>query len=91
MDLKKVERISKALSDPSRILILKEISKKKECLYCTEISDIVELAQPSISHHVKQLVDADLIVSSKEGRAVKYVLNKTILDEYADFLKSLPL
>jgi ArsR family transcriptional regulator len=91
MDLKKVEKISKALSDPSRILILKEISKKKACLYCTEISDIVDLAQPSISHHVKQLIDADLISSSKEGRAVKYALNTKVLDEYTEFLKSLQL
>ena len=89
MDLKKVERISKALSDPNRILILKEISKKKDCLYCTEISDVVCLAQPSISHHVKQLMDADLIIPVKEGRAMKYSLNKTVLDEYSDFLKSL--
>jgi len=91
MDLKKVERISKALSDPSRILILKEISKKKTCLYCTEISDIVDLAQPSISHHVKQLIDADLIISSKEGRAVKYALNNAVLDEYTEFLRGLQL
>jgi ArsR family transcriptional regulator, arsenate/arsenite/antimonite-responsive transcriptional repressor len=89
MDIKKVERISKALSDPSRIKILKEISKKRGCLYCTEIGDMIDLAQPSISHHLKQLVDADLVISYKEGRSVKFALNKNVLEEYTKFLSGL--
>jgi ArsR family transcriptional regulator len=92
MDVRKVERISKALSDPSRITILQELGGKKEgCLYCNEISDFIDLAQPSISHHVKQLTDADLILVTKEGRNVKYRLNKTVLDEYVEFLNTLKI
>lgn len=89
MDVRKVERISKALSDPSRITILQELGKKEGCLYCTEISDFIDLAQPSISHHVKQLTDADLIIVLKEGRNVKYRLNQAVLDEYVQFLSTL--
>ena len=89
MELRKVERISKALSDPSRINILQEIRNKAECLYCHEIADFIDLAQPSISHHVKQLLDADLIISFKEGRNVKYKLNQPMLDEYIGFLTEL--
>lgn len=92
MDLRKVERISKALSDPNRIKILQEIGKKKkECYYCTEIYSIIDLAQPSISHHFKQLVDADLIIAEKEGRSMKYTLNKQVLDEYTQFLDTLKI
>jgi ArsR family transcriptional regulator, arsenate/arsenite/antimonite-responsive transcriptional repressor len=89
MDVRKVERISKALSDPSRIAILQELGKKEGCLYCNEIHDFIDLAQPSISHHVKQLADADLILTEKEGRNVKYKLNQAILDEYVGFLNTL--
>ena len=89
MDIRKVERISKALSDPSRITILQQLRQKEDCLYCHEISDFIDLAQPSISHHVKQLSDADLIMVEKEGRQVKYKLNKTILNEYVEFLNTL--
>jgi ArsR family transcriptional regulator len=89
MEVRKVERISKALSDPSRILILKQLRQKQDCLYCHEISDFIDLTQPSISHHVKQLADADLIVVEKEGRNVKYKLNQSILNEYVDFLNTL--
>ena len=91
MDVRKVERISKALSDPSRIAILQELGKKEDCLYCNEISDFIDLAQPSISHHVKQLADADLLIVSKEGRNVRYKLNQTILDEYVQFLNGLKI
>ena len=91
MDVRKVERISKALSDPSRITILQQLREKEGCLYCNEIQDFIELAQPSISHHVKQLADADLIVVEKEGRQVKYRLNKLVLDEYVQFLNALKL
>jgi ArsR family transcriptional regulator len=89
MEVRQVERISKALSDPSRIMILKQLGLKQDCLYCHEIADFIDLTQPSISHHVKQLADADLIVVEKEGRNVKYKLNHTVLDEYVQFLNTL--
>lgn len=89
MDLKKIERISKALSDPSRIKMLQAISSKDDCLYCMEICDIIDLAQPSISHHIKQLADADLIITEKEGRNVKYKLNRETFDQYTKFLDGL--
>jgi ArsR family transcriptional regulator len=89
MDSKKIERISKALSDPNRIAILQKFRKKKDCLYCSEIHDMLDLAQPSISHHLKQLVDADLLIPEKEGRNLKYILNDGVLDDYIAFLNAL--
>jgi len=90
MDSKKFEKISKALSDSSRIAILEKFKKKKDdCLYCTEVHDFLDLAQPSISHHLKQLVDADLLIPEKEGRNLKYLLNQPVLDDYIKFLSAL--
>ena len=89
MDTKKIERISKALSDPNRVAILQKFKKKKDCLYCSEIHDMLDLAQPSISHHLKQLVDADLLIPEKEGRNLKYLLNDAVLDDYIAFLNGL--
>ena len=89
MDSKKIEKISKPLSDPSRITILQKFRKKKHCLYCSEIHDMLDLAQPSISHHLKQLVDADLLIPEKEGRNLKYLLNDAVLDDYIAFLNAL--
>jgi ArsR family transcriptional regulator len=89
MNAKKAGKISKALADPNRLLILKEIKKQKECLYCVDLNEIIDLAQPSIAHHLKLLTDTEIIVSEKEGRNVKYKLNNTVLDEYIQFLEEL--
>ncbi len=52
-DMKSVEKISKALGDKNRLNILQHITKNGGCAQCSEIHDIINLAQPSISHHVK--------------------------------------
>ena len=90
MNPKKAEKISKALADPNRLQILKEIKKQKEeCLYCVDINETINLAQPSIAHHLKLLVDTEIILSEKEGRNVKYRLNNRVIDEYIAFLETL--
>ncbi|NHA08108.1 helix-turn-helix transcriptional regulator [Mucilaginibacter sp. HC2] len=89
MDNKKIEKISRALSDANRIAILQEFKKKKDCLYCAEVNDLLDLTQPSVSHHLKQLVDAELLLPQKEGRNLKYVLNQQILDDYIACLTEL--
>jgi ArsR family transcriptional regulator, arsenate/arsenite/antimonite-responsive transcriptional repressor len=89
MNSKKAEKISKALADPNRLLILKEIKKQRNCMYCVDLNNVVDLAQPSIAHHLKLLTDTELILSEKEGRNVKYSLNNQMLDEYIAFLESL--
>lgn len=89
MDCKKIERISKAMSDASRIAILQEFRKRQDCVYCADIHEMLDLSQPSISHHLKQLVDADLLIPEKEGRNLKYILNTPVLDEYIAWLNEL--
>ncbi len=89
MDNRKFEKISRALGDANRIAILQQFRKKKDCLYCAEVNDLLDLTQPSISHHLKQLVDADLLIPEKEGRNLKYVLNQEVLDDYIASLTDL--
>ncbi|MFZ6011234.1 MAG: ArsR/SmtB family transcription factor [Bacteroidota bacterium] len=88
-DLKAMEKISKALGDKNRLNILQHITKKGGCAQCAEIHDIIDLAQPSISHHVKILTEAGLIEPEKEGRNFKYTLNIKVLDNYLRFLEKL--
>ena len=86
---KQIEKISKALGDAHRLRILQYISKKGGCGQCSEIQDVIELTQPSISHHVKILTEAGLIEPEKEGRNVKFTLNEPLLDEYTSMLEHL--
>ncbi|WP_447640423.1 MULTISPECIES: ArsR/SmtB family transcription factor [Chitinophagaceae] len=90
MENKKFEKISKALSDSNRISILQKFKKKKkDCVYCSDINETLDLTQPSISHHLKQLVDVDLLIAEKEGRNIKYYLNEEVLDAYINALSAL--
>jgi ArsR family transcriptional regulator, arsenate/arsenite/antimonite-responsive transcriptional repressor len=89
LDLKSIEKISKALGDKNRLSILLHITKKGGCAACAEIHDIIDLTQPSISHHVRILTEAGLIEPEKEGRNFKYTLNVKMLDEYLKFLEKL--
>jgi ArsR family transcriptional regulator len=89
MDNNKFEKISRALSDASRIAILQQFKKRKDCLYCSEVQDMLDLTQPSVSHHLKQLVDAGLLLPEKEGRNLKYTLNQDVLNDYIACLTEL--
>ena len=89
MNAKQAEKIAKALADPNRLVIIKEIKKRKDCLYCMDIGDLIDLTQPSISHHIKILTDVEILIAEKEGRNVKYKLNNEVLDSYINFLQSL--
>jgi len=86
---KQIEKISKALGDAHRLRILQYISKKGGCGQCSEIQDVVELTQPSISHHMKILSEAGLIEPEKEGRNLKFTLNERLLDDYTAMLENL--
>lgn len=88
-DIKKIERASKALSDPYRILMLEAIKKEKDWMQCSSIVSMFELAQSTVSHHMKQLIDADLVIAEKEGRQTKYRINQEGLSEYVNFLNKL--
>lgn len=89
MTFKQIEKISKALGDSNRLKILKAIQSHEGKLECTVIVSSLNLAQPSISHHIKKLVEAELIASHKEGRFYSYSLNKEILENYVKTLKKL--
>ncbi|KAA9325607.1 ArsR/SmtB family transcription factor [Adhaeribacter soli] len=86
MDLRQIEKISKALSDVNRLKILQYMQGNQGRIECMEIAGILELAQPSISHHIKKLVEAGLIEPQKTGRFYHYSLNTKIWEAYVQAL-----
>lgn len=89
MDWKQFEKVSKALGDINRLRILEAISKKKGVLECSVIVQCLDLAQPSVSHHIKTLVEAGLIEPEKSGRNYTYILNKDLFDSYIKKLETI--
>src|ERR1700739_2832419 len=86
MDLKKVEKISKALGDPYRLKIIEAVKNQQDWLACSCVLNMLNLEQSTVSHHLKQLVDADLLIVEKDGRNARYLINKEVFDEYIRFL-----
>jgi ArsR family transcriptional regulator len=80
MDQKELARISKALSDPTRLRIVEEVSSSKE-MFCGQLVEKCGLTPGTISHHLKILADANLIETRREGQFI-YMRSRpeTILD-----------
>lgn len=69
MDQKELARISKALSDPTRLRIFEGISSCKE-MFCGQVVEKYKLTPGTISHHLKILADANLIATRREGQFI---------------------
>ena len=67
--------IFKALSDPTRIRILKTISHMQQLCECN-IVPAFGLSQPTISYHLKVLREAGLITSERRGQWVWHRVNQ---------------
>lgn len=91
LNSKQVEKISKALGDPYRLKIMKIISKGEGCVQCCDVSAEFNLAQSTMSHHLKQLIEADLLIADKEGRNLKFEINKEVCNAYASYISNLGL
>jgi ArsR family transcriptional regulator len=63
----------KALSDPPRVAIINCLSAADEVCVCS-LTETFDLAQPTISHHLKILRDAGLVESSRRGTWAYYRL-----------------
>lgn len=66
-------RMFRALGDPTRVRLLSLIAAQTEREACIcDLTEPVGLSQPTVSHHMKQLVDAGLVVREQRGRWAFY-------------------
>ncbi|HIJ78783.1 MAG: metalloregulator ArsR/SmtB family transcription factor [Desulfobulbaceae bacterium] len=79
--MKSFIKVMKALSDPSRVKILKMLQKKHMCV--CELRAVLKLAQPTVSKHLKILEEAGLVESEKDKLWVNYLLAKQPESPYA--------
>ncbi|MBK0381406.1 winged helix-turn-helix transcriptional regulator [Pedobacter sp. SD-b] len=75
----KLAVLAKALGHPARIAILDYLLKVETCI-CGDIVNELPLAQPTISQHLKELKNANLIKGSVEGNAICYCINEDALN-----------
>ncbi len=74
----------KALGDETRLSIVRRLAEEDEVCACD--LTCCELAQPTISHHLKVLREAGLVRAEKQGLWVHYSLNREKLEVLRSWL-----
>lgn len=72
--------VFKALSDETRIDIIRHLLIKKE-IACKELVNNFSLSQPTLSHHFNKLIDANILNERKEGVSHFYSINYQYLKD----------
>jgi ArsR family transcriptional regulator len=83
MDERRFQKVAKALSDPRRFEIFQTIAA---CaggeMNCGGVGEKTCVAQATVSHHLKELTDADLVTPRSEGQFKYFTANKETMSEY---------
>ncbi len=87
LDTAAAERLAsvfKALSDPARVKLVSLIAASDggEACIC-DLTDPLGLSQPTVSHHMKLLVDSGLVSRDQRGKWAYYRVNAEALDRIA--------
>jgi ArsR family transcriptional regulator len=81
MDHDQFHRIAKALADPRRFEMLQRIASQNE-MACAALAEECPISQPTLSHHVKELVNAGLLDVRRDAKFVFYQLRRKVWAEY---------
>ena len=74
-------KVTKALSGPNRVKIIKLLQRK--AMYVSEMQEALGISQPMVSKHLKTLEEAGLVTFHKEGTWVKYAVANGTSSPYA--------
>ena len=80
---KKDARVFKAFCDENRLYILTLLKDGEKC--ACKLLDALQISQSTLSHHMKILCDADIVIGRKEGKWIHYSLSP----QGADYAKEL--
>ena len=76
----KIAIISKAIGHPARVAILQHLFKANSCI-CGDLVNEIGLAQPTISQHLKELKNLNIIKGNIEGTSICYCINQDTWNE----------
>jgi len=79
-ELNKAARIAKAFAHPARLKIIQHLIAARACIV-NDLVDVIGLAQPTISQHLKELKSVGIIKGEIEGPRICYCINDRIWDE----------
>jgi len=74
--MKKITNIFKALSDDTRLRVVKLLQERELCV--CELMQVLDMSQPRISRHMSVLKNAGLLEDRREGKWVHYSLRNGV-------------
>ena len=84
-----LSRSLKALADPARLRIISMVAAHENAEACVcDLTEPLGLSQPTVSHHLKVLVEAGFLTRSKRSTWAYYALVPGALDSVATLLTS---
>lgn len=86
-DAGRVAKKLKALADPTRLRLLSHVAAQGcEAVCACDLVDELDISQPTISHHMKKLVEAGLLTREQRGKWAHYTVIRDAFDELRRFL-----
>jgi ArsR family transcriptional regulator, arsenate/arsenite/antimonite-responsive transcriptional repressor len=86
-DAERLARMLKALADPSRLRLVSLVGAHADAEACVcDLTEPVGLSQPTVSHHLKVLVEAGILVREQRGKWAYYRIVPGALDALAGVL-----
>lgn len=83
----KVARSLKAIADPARLRLISMVAAHADAEACVcDLTEPLGLGQPTVSHHLKILIDAGILSRDKRGTWAYYKLVPGALDSLARLL-----